>query len=61
MVGVGRLWKVMFNEKKSYLPNLRGTEVARGLVVTNGADTEQDTEGSRMTLGNSLLSTMVWG
>lgn len=58
-MGVGRLWKVMFNEKKSYLPNLRGTEVARGLVVTHAADTEQDTEGSQMILGNSLLSTTV--
>lgn len=32
----------MVNEDKRFKPNLRGTEVARGLVVTQGADTKQD-------------------
>lgn len=34
LLGAGRLWKVPFIENKSYRPNLRGREVARGLVVT---------------------------
>lgn len=38
----GRAGNVLENENKSFKPNLRGTEVARGLVVTQGADTEQD-------------------
>lgn len=59
MVELGRPWKAVFNENKSYKPNLRGTEVARGLVDIHGANTEQDTWQLEET-GNSLLSTMAW-
>lgn len=56
---VGGAGEAVFNENKSYKPNLRGTEVARGLVDTHGANTEQDTWQLEET-GNSLLSTMAW-
>lgn len=48
-MGVG-LQKIVLSENKSYKPNLRGTEVASGLVVTQ-EPTENRTGGSRMKLG----------
>lgn len=47
---VGAPGKVVLSEDKSYKPNLRGTEVARGLVVTH-EPTQNGTGGSRMRLG----------
>lgn len=45
--GVERGGKAPFSGNKSYKPNLRGTEVARGLVATQGADTEQGRRSAR--------------
>lgn len=44
--------------KTSYKPNLRGTEVARGLVITHGAHTEKDEQQPKDT-GN--LTTFYHG